>query len=123
MSLPESREELLLLHNPRCSKSRAVHVLLEERGMDFAVRLYLESPLDRTELEDLAGRLGKKAIEFTRTGQAEFGEAGLDKDSSEEAILAAMARMPILMERPILIRGKRARIGRPPEAVLALLEE
>ena len=67
------------------------------------------------------GRLGRAAIEYTRTGQAEFKEAGLSKGSPETEILAAMAKTPILMERPVVVRGERAVIGRPPEDVLALL--
>jgi arsenate reductase len=86
------------------------------------VRLYLDDPLEKEELEDLAGRLGRSPIEFTRTNQAEFKDAGLSRSSSDEEILGAMAASPILMERPILVCGKRAAIGRPPEDVLRLLE-
>lgn len=122
MSLPESEEELLLLHNPRCSKSRATLALLEERGVDVAVRLYLEDPLSRDEIVELGRRLGKPVAAFTRQKQAEFAEAGLDAESTDEAIAAAMASHPILLERPILVRGGRAAIGRPPEDVLALID-
>ena len=123
MPMPISDEEMLLLHNPKCSKSRATLALLEGEGVGFATRLYLEDPLDREELQDLGRRLGASIIEFTRTKQAEFASSGLSKDSSESAILDAMAANPILMERPVLIRGARAAIGRPPEDVLALLED
>lgn len=122
MSLPGSDDEIMLLHNPKCSKSRATRALLEERGVDFETRLYLEDPLDETELRSLAERLGRAPIGFTRTGQAEFAEAGLTRDSDAAAILAAMAKTPILMERPVVVRGERAAIGRPPEDVLALLD-
>ncbi len=122
MSLPRSEDEILLLHNPICSKSRATLALLEERGVDFETRLYLDSPLDAAELRDLGERLGRAPIEFTRTKQAEFAEAGLSKASEPDAILAAMAKAPILMERPVVIRGRRAAIGRPPEDVLPLLD-
>lgn len=123
MPLPSSEDEMLLLHNPKCSKSRATLALLEGEGAAFATRLYLEDPLDREELRDLGRRLGKSIIAFTRTKQAEFDSAGLSKESSEAAILDAMAANPILMERPVLIRGDRAAIGRPPEDVLALLAD
>ena len=124
MALPTSQDEiLLLLHNARCSKSRATLGLLEERGVAVQVRLYLEDPLSEAELVDLGQRLGKSVLEFTRTGQAEFPEAGLDASSSEDLIRAAMATTPILLERPILIRGGRAVIGRPPEDVLQLLDD
>lgn len=120
MSLPTSNEQVLLLHNPKCSKSRATLALLEERGIDFETRLYLEEPLDSGELRDLGRRLGRSAVEFTRVKQAEFADAGLSKTSGEDEILAAMASTPILMERPVVIKGDRAAIGRPPEDVLAL---
>ena len=122
MSLPTSDDEILLLHNPKCSKSRATLALLEERGTTFATRLYLEEPLDVDELRALGERLGKAPIDFTRTKQAEFSDAGLAQDSGDEAILSAMAATPILMERPVVVRGVRAAIGRPPEDVLALLD-
>ena len=124
MALPTPQDEiLLLLHNPRCSKSRATLGLLEERGIAVQIRLYLEDPLSEAELVDLGQRLGKSVLEFTRTGQTEFSEAGLDASSSEDVIRATMAATPILMERPILIRGGRAVIGRPPEDVLQLLDD
>ena len=120
MALPND-DTILLLHNPRCSKSRATLALLEEKGAAFETRLYLEDPLAEDELRELGQRLGRPAIEYTRTGQAEFEEAGLSKDASEAELLAAMAKTPILMERPVVVRGDRAVIGRPPEDVLALL--
>ncbi len=123
MNLPTKRDEILFLHNPNCSKSRATWALIDERGITFETRLYLENPLGEAELADLGRRLDRSAVEFTRTGQAEFFDGGLDASSSSDEILAAMAKEPILMERPILIRGDRARIGRPPEDVLQLLDD
>jgi arsenate reductase len=120
VTLPTADSPALLLHNPKCSKSRATRALLEEHGVEFDTRLYLEEPLDEAELRDLGRRLGQPPVRFTRTKQSEFAEAGLDPTSGAEEILAAMARQPILMERPILILGPRAAIGRPPEDVLAL---
>ena len=122
MALPNSDDSILLLHNPKCSKSRETLGLLEDRGVAFETRLYLESPLDEAELVDLGTRLGKDILAFTRTKQAEFGAAGLTKDSDSGAVRAAMTSTPILMERPIVIRGARAAIGRPPEDVLAILD-
>lgn len=120
MALP-SDDSILLLHNPKCSKSRATLALLEENGASFETRLYLEDPLGEDELRDLGKRLGKAAVEYARTKQAEFADAGLTRDSSEDEIFSAMVKAPILMERPVVIRGARAAIGRPPEDVLALL--
>jgi len=122
MALPTANDTILLLHNPKCSKSRATLELLEGRGIDFETRLYLEAPLDVAELEELGRRLGRAPVEFTRTKQAEYAAAGLSDSSTAAEILAAMAATPILMERPVVVRGERAAIGRPPEDVLELLD-
>jgi len=114
-------ETLVLLHNPRCSKSRAALALLEERGVALRVVEYLKTPLDRAELEALRTRLGLPPSRWVRAGEAAFAEAGLTAASTEDEILDAMAALPILIERPIAIRGARAVVGRPPERVLELL--
>ncbi len=123
MTLPRSDAELLLLHNPRCSKSRAARALLEERGVAFVERRYLEDPLSARELAELRRRLGRPPGAWMRRGEAAFVEAGLAQGSDEAALLEALARHPILLERPILVRGQRAVVGRPPERVLELLDE
>lgn len=123
MALPTSGNGILILHNPKCSKSRQTLALLEERGVEVTTRFYLEEPLAAEELRDLGKRLGKSPLEFTRTKQAEFAEAGLTMQSSDDEIFAALVAAPILMERPVVIRGDRAAIGRPPEDVLALLDD
>ncbi len=120
MALPDD-DTLLLLHNPRCSKSRAARALLEERGVPFLERRYLEETLCRAELAELRERLGRPVRDWVRRGEAAFREAGLDDGSGEDALLDAMAAHPILVERPIAIRGKRAVVGRPPENVLDLV--
>jgi arsenate reductase len=114
-------DRIVLLHNPRCSKSRAAHALLEEKGVAFTERRYLEDPLSREELADLRHRLGRSPHEWVRKGEDAYREAGLDASAPEERVLDAMASQPILMERPIAVRGARAVVGRPPEDVLALL--
>lgn len=121
MALPTGDGELVLLHNPRCSKSRAARSLLEERGVAFAERRYLENPLTPAELADLAARLGRPPREWVRRAEPAWRDAGLDDASGDAAILAAMAAHPVLVERPILVRGRRAVVGRPPERVLELL--
>lgn len=120
MPLPED-DTLVLLYNPRCSKTRTAHALLMERGVAFVERRYLEDPLSRAELTSLRERLGRPAAEWVRRGEAAFAAAGLDAGSSEARILDAIAAHPILLERPILVRGARAVVGRPPENVLELL--
>lgn len=115
--------KVTLYHNPRCSKSRATLELLRERGIEPDIVAYLETPPTRTELEALLAKLGVTARALARTNEAAWQEAGLGEDSSDAEILTAMGRHPILIERPIVVRGERAVIGRPPENTLALLED
>ncbi|MCE0505171.1 arsenate reductase (glutaredoxin) [Roseivivax sp. GX 12232] len=110
-------------HNPRCSKSRAALALLEERGVALNLRRYLDTPPDQEELRALAAKLGRPVIEMVRVKEAGFKAAGLTRESGEDALFAAMAADPKLIERPVLIGQERAAIGRPPEAVLALIED
>ena len=121
MPLPDDDATLLLLHNPRCSKSRAAKALLEERRARFGVRLYLEDPLSRAELAELRRRLDRPAREWTRRGEPAWAAADLGPASDDAAVLDALAKQPELLERPILVRGARAILGRPPERVLDLL--
>ncbi len=113
--------ELTLLHNPRCSKSRAALALLQERGVALRVVEYLETPLGREALHALRRKLALPPAQWLRRGEAAFAEAGLTESSTESEVLDAIARHPILLERPIAIRGERAVVGRPPERVLELL--
>lgn len=108
-------------HNPRCSKSRAALKLLEERGIAPTVRLYLQDPPEPDEINAALDTLGIAAIDLVRTGEAAFKEAGLTKKSDAAALVAAMAKHPILIERPVVFATGKARIGRPPEAVLEIL--
>lgn len=121
MGLPDSDDEILLLHNPRCSKSRATLALLEEKGAAFQVRSYLDEPLDAAELADLRSRLGKPVGEWVRKKEEPFVAAGLPADADDEALIALIVEHPGVLERPIVVRGSRAAVGRPPENVLELL--
>ena len=114
-------DEPVLYHNPNCSKSRAAKLLLEEHGIAFRVVEYLKDPLTRAELGDLARRLGSAPSEWVRRGEEAFKEAGLSADSADDELLDAIAAHPVLLERPVLVRGERAVVGRPPERVLELL--
>jgi arsenate reductase len=121
MPLPKDEKTLLLIHNPRCSKSRAAKELLEARGVPFELRLYLEDPLSRAELGDLRKRMGRPCREWVRRGEDAYKEAGLGAESDDKALLDAIAAHPALLERPILVRGARAVVGRPTENLLELL--
>ena len=110
-----------IYHNPRCSKSRQSLALLRENGVEPEVIEYLKTPPDKTALRGLLKKLGKAAHDILRTKEAEYTAASLSPESSEAEILAAIVANPILLERPIIVKGTRAVIGRPPENVLALL--
>jgi arsenate reductase len=112
--------DLTLWHNPRCSKSRAALALLKERGHDPHIRMYLAEPPSEPELVELLHRLEIPAIALVRTNEPAFRERDL-ADADDTALVEAMAAQPILIERPILVAGPRAVIGRPPEKVLDLL--
>ncbi len=122
MRLPQSDDQVLLLHNPRCSKSRATAQLLEESGIAFTEHRYLEAPLTRDELVELGRRLDLRVRDWTRTGEAAFREADLGSARDEE-LLDAMVAEPVLMQRPIVVTAARAKIGRPPGQVLELFED
>lgn len=108
-------------HNPRCSKSRAGLALLEERGAEFEVRLYLKDTPTLEEIRAAHEALGTAVIDMMRTGEKTFKELGLSGDSSDADLLDAMASHPVLIERPIALKGTRAVIGRPTETIEALL--
>ena len=112
---------VVIWHNPRCSKSRATLKLLEEQGVAPEVRLYLEDAPSEAELREVLSLLGIGAGDLVRRGEAAFREEGLSKASSDADILAAMVRVPKLIERPIVFAQGKAAIGRPPEAVLEIL--
>lgn len=122
MALPKSDDQIVLLHNPRCSKSRATLALLEDHHLDFEIREYLVDPLSALELADLRERLARPVSEWLRPKEDPFVASGVAKDALDDALIAVMVEHPICMERPIVIRGSRARVGRPPEDVLALLD-
>jgi arsenate reductase (glutaredoxin) len=111
-----------IYHNPRCSKSRATLALLEERGIDVEVVEYLKTPPTRDELKSLLDKLGIRAADLIRKGEQAFKDSGKTADSPERELIDLMVQNPVLIERPILVVGGRARIGRPPESVLELIE-
>ena len=111
-----------LYHNTRCSKSRGALELLNARGIEPEIVYYLETPPSPAELRELLRKLGTGARSLMRSGEAEYADLGLaDASLPEEALIAAMAEHPRLLERPVFVNGDRAVIGRPPERVLEIL--
>jgi arsenate reductase (glutaredoxin) len=111
----------VFLHNPRCSKSRAALELVREAGLELPVREYLQEPLTLEELRRLVQILGVRPIAIARRGEPQFETFGLSDATPDEEVLRALAEHPILVERPIVVRGDRAVVGRPPERVRELL--
>ncbi|HVM20891.1 MAG TPA: arsenate reductase (glutaredoxin) [Mycobacteriales bacterium] len=108
--------------NPRCSKSRGAEALLAERGVEVERVLYLETPPSREEIERVLVLLGTDDPRgLTRTGEPLFRELGL-ADANREQLLDALATHPELIERPVVVRGDRAVVARPPERLLDLLD-
>jgi arsenate reductase len=115
--------EFTIYHNPRCSKSRSTLALLEEHGVNPKIILYLETGPDAGEIRALLSQLKIEASALVRKGEEAYRDCALGPDSSEEELVAAMASHPKLIERPIVVRGGRAVLGRPPENVLELVDK
>lgn len=112
-----------IYHNPRCSKSRQTLALLEENGIEPEVIHYLETPPDVPTLRTLVKKLAlKRAHDLVRNKEPEYQQAGLNAQADDDTVLAAIAAHPKLLERPVVVKGDKAVIGRPPENVLALVE-
>ena len=111
-----------IFHNPRCSKSRQTLALLEENGVTPEIFEYLKSPLTPELLTSIVTKLGVSVRDIIRKKETEYKETGLDNQSlTDIEIYAILVNTPKLIERPIVINGNKAAIGRPPENVLAIL--
>ncbi len=113
--------EIKIWHNPRCSKSRQALKLLEEQGVEPEVVKYLDTPPSKEEIKALLKMLGISARELMRTKEAIYKELGLKDVEDEETLIEAMAAHPKLIERPIVIKGDKAIVGRPPEKVIEIV--
>jgi arsenate reductase len=111
----------VFLHNPRCSKSRAALELVREAGVELPVREYLRDPLSVDELRRVVQLLGVRPIDIVRRGEPQYAALGLGDATPDDDVLRAMAEHPILIERPIVVRGERAVVGRPVETVRDIL--
>ncbi|HLS98215.1 MAG: arsenate reductase (glutaredoxin) [Porticoccaceae bacterium] len=113
---------ITIYHNPRCSKSRQTLALLEARGLEPRVIPYLDTPPDAATLKSLLKKLGIGPRDLLRKGEEEYKANDLgNPDLDDQALIDAMVKYPRLIERPIVVNGNRAALGRPPEAVLDIL--
>ena len=120
--MQNSHMTVKILHNPRCSKSRATLALLQEQGLEFEVVRYLDTPPDAATLRQILELLELAPRELMRKGETEYRELGLsDHDLDDAALIATMVAHPKLIERPIVLANGKAAIGRPPESVLEIL--
>ncbi len=111
-----------IYHNPRCSKSRATLDLVERQGVDLQVIEYLQTPPTAKDLEALVVKLGIEPEQLVRKGEDVYKKEYAGKKLTRAQWIEAMVRHPILIERPIVVAGDRAVIGRPPENVRTLFE-
>ena len=112
----------ILLHNPRCSKSRQALKLLEEKKENFEIFMYLEEQLDKDFLKKIIEKLAMNPRDLLRTGEPAYKENNLkDTNISDDEIINLMIAHPKLIERPIYIKGSKAIVGRPPEDVLKIV--
>ncbi len=114
-------EGIKIYHNPRCRKSREALNIIQNHGVEPEVVLYLETPPSRKEIQDVLTKLEMSPIELVRKEEKLYKEAYRDKDLSDEEWIRVLADNPKLIQRPVVIKGKKAIIGRPPESVEVLL--
>jgi arsenate reductase len=116
--LENAVNEVIIYHNPRCSKSRQALALLQDNGVQPKVVEYLKNPLTLNQLKTLKAHFDMG--DFVRTNEQEFKNLGLSLDD-DEVVLKAISECPKLMQRPIVVKGNKAIIGRPPENVMELI--
>lgn len=113
---------VVIYHNPRCSKSRETLALLESKGVKPQVVEYLKTPPSNAELKTILKKLGLKPRELMRRKEPPYAALKLDNEKlSDDALVKAMVENPVLIERPIVVNGAKAALGRPPENVLKIL--
>lgn len=122
ISMSEPIMDITIFHNPRCSKSRQTLQLLQGQGIEPNIRLYLEDAPNAEEIKNILKKLDISPRELLRKGEDAYKENNLsNKDLSDDALINAMAEFPKLIERPIVINGDQAKLGRPPEQVLDIV--
>jgi len=110
-----------IYHNPRCSKSRQTLALLQEQGLKIDIIEYLKNPPSVSELTNILSMLGKQPLELMRTGEDEFKAHFHNKTLTSDESISLMVAHPKVIERPIVVNGDKAAVGRPPENVLTIL--
>jgi len=119
---PKIAMSVKIYHNPRCSKSRQTLELIRARGIEPDIVDYLKTPPETAELKRIIARLGVEVRDIMRSGEAVYKELDLARpELSEDELIAAIHAHPRLLQRPIVVRGEQARIGRPPESVEDIL--
>lgn len=117
-----NHSKVTIYYNPRCRKSREALEIIKEKGYEPEIRNYLEEPPTKAELAEILRKMGKKPRDIFRKSEPLYKDLGLkNKDLSDEDLLEYLVKYPILIERPIVVKGQRAVLGRPPEDVKKIL--
>jgi arsenate reductase len=119
--LSKAGAQIVVFHNPRCGKSRGALALLREKGFEPVIVEYLKTPPTRAELKTLLQKLGIRPEQIVRKGEEIYKQRYAGKQMDDEQWLDALTAHPILLERPIVVKGDKAVLGRPPENVLRLI--
>lgn len=116
-----AKQKVRIYHNPRCSKSRETLALLREHGVEPEIVEYLKTPPSAAEVEELLSKLGGEPHALLRSKEEPYARLELSRKSTRAEVARAIAKEPVLLERPVVVVGKRAAIGRPPQKVLEIL--
>jgi arsenate reductase len=115
-------KEIIIYHNPKCSKSRKALEIIKNKNIEPTIILYLVNKLSKTEVENLLSKLGLSIRDILRTGEDEFKNNNLKNENlSDDKLIEFLIKFPKLLQRPIIVKNSKAVIGRPPENILNLL--
>ena len=115
-------DKIIIYHNPRWGKSRASVGILDQKNLTYKIVRYIDNPLNIEELKSLGQKLNLRPKDFIRKGEQDFKKLNLSlKLEEDEALFKAISKFPKLMERPIIVNGNKACIGRPPESILKII--
>ena len=115
-------KEIIIYHNPKCSKSRKALEIIKSKNIEPTIILYLVNKLSKTEVENLLSKLGLSIRDILRTGEDEYKKNNLKNENlSDDELIGFLIKFPKLLQRPIVVKNSKAVIGRPPENILNLL--